>query len=53
MNAIKFALAATVMALSMTATAQIVYTPEFPAKKAPVADTVTAETIATETQKAA
>lgn len=58
MNAIKFALAATVMAFSMTATAQIVYTPEFPAIKsqtvqAPTADTASTETVATESKKAA
>lgn len=55
MNAIKFALAATVMAFSMTATAQIVYIPDFPAPKAsvPAVDTATSESVAEENQKAA
>lgn len=51
MNAIKFVLAATVMAFSVTATAQIVYTPDFPVKKAAAVETVAADT--TETVKEA
>ncbi|MFW1753469.1 hypothetical protein [Acinetobacter wanghuae] len=58
MNAIKFALAATVMAFSVTATAQIVYIPEFPATKsqtvqAPAVDTASTETVEAEAKKAA
>lgn len=53
MNAIKFALAATVMAFSMTATAQIVYIPDFPTKKAPAVEAATSEPVATESEKAA
>ncbi len=58
MNAIKFALAATVMASSVTATAQIVYIPEFPATKsqtvqAPAVDTASTETVEAEAKKAA
>ena len=51
MNAIKFVLAATVMALSVTATAQIVYTPDFPVNQSAVVETVATDTA--ETVKAA
>ncbi len=43
MNAIKFILATAVMAGSVTATAQIVYTPDFPSEKAPLVETVAAD----------
>ena len=48
MNAIKFALAATVMAFSVTATAQIVYTLDFPTKKEAPAETATNTTTTVE-----
>ena len=51
MNVIKFVLAATVMAGSVTATAQIVYTPDFPSEKAPVVETVAVDNTKT-TQEA-
>ncbi|UUS64947.1 MULTISPECIES: hypothetical protein [unclassified Acinetobacter] len=43
MNAIKYAMAVAVMALSATVSAQIVYVPDFPVKKAVVAETANAE----------
>lgn len=43
MNAIKYAMAVAVMALSATVSAQIVYVPDFPVKKAVAAETANAE----------
>ncbi|WP_180089631.1 MULTISPECIES: hypothetical protein [unclassified Acinetobacter] len=48
MNAIKYAMAVAVMALSATVSAQIVYVPDFPVKKAVTAET--AETANAESQ---
>lgn len=50
MNAIKFALAAAVMAFSVTVTAQIVYIPDFPTKQAPAVETASADTAGTAQQ---
>lgn len=52
MNALKFAFAATVMAFSVQASAQVVYLPDFPASKAP-AETVNTETVTPATEKTA
>lgn len=55
MNALKFAFAATVMAFSVQASAQmahVVYLPDFPASKAP-AETVNTETATPATEKTA
>ncbi len=43
MNAIKYAMAVAVMALSATVSAQIVYVPDFPVKKAVTAETANAD----------
>lgn len=42
MNAVKYALAVAVMALSATVSAQVVYTPNFPVKKPVKTQTTTA-----------
>lgn len=58
MNTIKFALTAFFMTFAVNATAQIVYTLEFPVSQsqsvqAPAADTASIETVATQSKKAA
>ena len=46
MNAVKYALAVAVMAFSATVSAQVVYLPSFPVKKAVETQTATADAAA-------
>ncbi|WP_216936897.1 MULTISPECIES: hypothetical protein [unclassified Acinetobacter] len=52
MNALKFAFAATVMAFSIQASAQVVYLPDFPVTKAP-AETVHSDSATAAAEKTA
>lgn len=51
MNAIKFAVAAAVMVLSANVSAQIVYVPDFPVKKAVITETANADSQAPVTEE--
>lgn len=51
MNAIKFAVAAAVMVLSANVSAQIVYVPNFPVKKAVITETANADSQAPATEE--
>lgn len=51
MNAIKFAVAAAVMVLSANVSAQIVYVPNFPVKKAVITETANADSQAPVTEE--
>lgn len=51
MNTIKFAVAAAVMVLSANVSAQIVYVPDFPVKKAVITETANADSQAPATEE--
>lgn len=51
MNAIKFAVVAAVMVLSANVSAQIVYVPDFPVKKAVITETANADSQAPVTEE--
>ena len=51
MNAIKFAVAAAVMVLSANVSAQMVYVPNFPVKKAVITETANADSQAPVTEE--
>ena len=51
MNTIKFAVAAAVMVLSANVSAQIVYVPDFPVKKAAITETANADNQAPATEE--